>query len=80
MPYSYVKDGKVLDYHWKKLMDGVYAFYIGDIYLGQVFNLNRGGWSAVSKKPNDLCPIAGFKTRLKASEMLIKLAGYDFSN
>ena len=72
--YSVVVDGKVLDFHYKKLSTS-YAFYIGDILIGQIFKMKRY-WTAVSNKPNDLCLIYGFKSRYYASEFLLKLQGY----
>lgn len=69
---SSIVDGKVLDWHFKKHPNG-YVFYIGDILIGQLFNLGRiSRWSAVSNRPirghGD-----GFISRWKASEFLLKL-------
>lgn len=79
MPTSIIKDGKVLDYHYKQIQGFIYAFYIDDIYVGQLFRINRGtqtSWSCVGTKPNDLYPIQGFRTRFDASEMLLKMEGH----
>ena len=73
--YSVVLGGKVLDYHFKKLKAGHYAFYIGDILVGQVLIL-RSGWSAVGYSPSKLCPVHGFNSRLRAAEFLLCLEGY----
>lgn len=75
MPYSIIVNGKVLDYHYKKLSAFSYNFYIGNMYMGQVFNMGKS-WSCVAKEPNKLCPIDGFKTRFDACEMILKLNGY----
>lgn len=73
--YSITIDSKVLDYNYKKLDDFTYAFYVGDIYIGQVFRMKKY-WTAVSGKPCDICPVEGFKNRLYASQFLLKLEGY----
>jgi hypothetical protein len=78
--HSIIIDNKVLDFKFKKQAhftdaSRAYAFYIGDILVGQVFNFSSG-WTAVSKQPHPLCPVVGFKTRLDAAEMLLKLNGY----
>ena len=73
--YSIVLDGKVLDYRYKKMNHFTYAFYVGDIYVGQVFRMKHY-WSCISSKPNDLCPVDGFKNRFHASEFILKLGGY----
>ena len=74
--YSEIVDGKVLDYRFKKLESNGYrhyAFYIGDIYIGQLFgDEKKRNWSCVSCNPNPLFPISGFRTRLDACEILLK--------
>ncbi len=72
---SIVVDKKVLDFRYKKLTDFSYAFYVGDILVGQVFKMKRY-WSCVSHEPHELCPVDGFKLRHYAAEFLIKLNGY----
>ncbi len=75
---SCIVDGKVLDFKYKKLNEFTYAFYIGDIYIGQVFNMDTS-WTAVGRPANDtksLGPINGFKNRYYASEYLLLLTGY----
>ena len=73
--YSIIVDGKVLDFKWKKHTEFSYVFYIGDIAVGQVFRM-RNSWTCVSHTPNKLCPVDGFKTRMYASEFLLKISGY----
>jgi len=73
--YSVVVDGKVLDFKFKRLNDFTYAFYIGDILVGQVFHM-KTSWSCVSHTTNTLCPVAGFKSRYYAADFLLKLGGY----
>jgi len=74
--YSVNVAGKVLDYKYKKQTEIIYAFYIGDILIGQLFKMRRG-WSAVSwKTHSELCPVHGFRTRFDASEFLLKVNGY----
>jgi hypothetical protein len=64
-------DGKVLDWHWKRRGVDI-LFYVGDIYIGQLFNLGRRGWSALHKDPNEIGLVEGFKTRYDASHFLLK--------
>ena len=72
---SHIHNGQVLDYHYKKLGNGGYAFYIGDIYIGQLYKVGKA-WSVVGRAPNKLCPIEGFISRWKAAQFLLKLEGY----
>ena len=65
---SEVIDGKVLDWHFKK-MNICYFFYIGDIYVGQLFKTKRNGWIAVS----DLGKCEGFITRWKGCQFLLDI-------
>ena len=73
--YSAIVDGKVLDFKYRRINDFTYGFYIGCIYVGQVFNMKRY-WSCVAASPNELGSISGFKNRYYASEMLLKMEGY----
>jgi hypothetical protein len=38
---STIVDGKVLDHRYKKIGDFIYNFYVGDIFIGQVFNMGK---------------------------------------
>lgn len=69
---SSVVDGKVLDWHWKRReIDEL--FFVGDRYIGQVFNMGRGGWSALHRNPQSTIGLVdGFKTRYAASRFLLK--------
>jgi len=68
--------GKVLDFYYKKReLEGNYSFYIGDIFIGQVFNMGRY-WSCVSGKPHEFSLVDGFKTRFHASVFMLRLQGY----
>lgn len=69
--YSSIVDGKVLDWRWKK-RDVDTLFYVGDIFIGQLFNNGRNGWSAVYKDPTGLGCVDGFKTRYAASQFMLK--------
>ncbi len=73
--YFVVVDGKALDFRFKKLQEHHSAFYIDDIYIGQIFKMMRS-WSIVGKTPNRLYPIDGLKTRLDCCTLLLKLEGY----
>jgi hypothetical protein len=72
---SLVVNGKVLDYKFKKTVDGIYAFYIGDILIGQAFKMRRD-WSAVSIICERMSKVDGFKTRIRAADYMLKLQGY----
>ena len=77
--YSINVDGKVLDFRYKKQNEFTYAFYIGDILIGQIFKMGRAGWTAVfwgEHNHRDLFPVDGFKTRYAASEFMLKVGGY----
>jgi len=80
MPYSCIHEGKVLDFHYKRIGDITknfhYAFYIGDIYVGQIFRMGKGDYSVVGNTPNFLSPINGLNSRFIASELLLKMEGY----
>lgn len=75
MPISIIHKGRVLDFHYKKLNDFTYAFYVGDIYVGQVFRAKRY-WSCVGTSGSRLYPQDGFKNRYYASEFLLKVESY----
>ena len=69
---SSVVGNKVLDWHWKKLGTDRYKFYIGDIFIGQVFNMGVHGWTGLHREPNIIGLCEGFKTRYDASHFLLK--------
>ena len=71
--YSVIINGKVLDFKFKRLNDFTYNFSVGDIFLGQIYHIDKS-WSCVSfLASSDLCPINGFRTRFDAAEMLLKI-------
>jgi hypothetical protein len=72
---STIVDGAVLDWRFKKRNAFTFAFYIGDIFVGQIFKMRRR-WSVVGKSPNILCPIDGLASRADAAELLLKLEGF----
>ena len=75
--YSQIVDRKVLDYHYKKMKhNNGYFFYIGDIYIGQMYKI-RDYWAIVPRTKCKICPINGFINRYYAAETLLKLAGYN---
>jgi len=69
--YGSVVDGKVLHWKWKK-RELDYLFYVGDIYVGQLFYIKRLGWSALHREHNCVGAVHGFKCKLAASEFLLK--------
>lgn len=82
--YFAIVDGKALDWHFRPVTDNHYAFYVGDMLLGSIFNLSRN-WSAVCApeytvwfERNGLKQtfgsVQGFKTRFDAAEYLLKTA------
>ena len=61
---SSIINGEVLD--WKTIKsDFQYSFYIGNVLVGQLFNLGKLGWTAVPLYKN-LQKVDGFKTKYKA--------------
>jgi len=77
--YSTVVDGKVLDWKYKRSGHDfpVYNFYIGDIFIGQIFNLGRSGWCPVTF--HTVCPyknVHGFRTLCHASEFMLQVCGF----
>ena len=73
---SVVYKGKVLDFKYiTRETDTV--FYIGEIIIGQMFNLDRLGWSAICIGQNPKMRRAnGFKTRYAASQFMLESLGY----
>jgi len=70
---SAIVNGKVLDFKFKKGgQDFITVFYVGDIYVGQIFKMSHG-WSVVGKSPNALSPIDGLRTRWQAAQLLLKM-------
>lgn len=76
--YLIIVDGKVLDYKFKKhkAADFIYSFYIGDIFVGQLFRMRKNGWSCVPRDSYPLSPMDGFRSRFDAAECLLKMCGY----
>lgn len=72
MPYSHIVDGKVLDVTCKNMRDKHYAVYLGDILIGQIFNM-KFGWDVVSNYPQPLGVISGLKSKWKCYDLLIKM-------
>lgn len=76
---SCVYNGKVLDFHYKKLSDRCYNFSIGDIFIGQIFKMRKHNWYAVSWYENargSRFSMGGFGSRYHASEYLLKINGF----
>lgn len=75
---SIVLKGKVLDFKYiqNKHLKFVYNFYIGDIYVGQLFKIDEHRWAAVGNTSHKFNKIDGFGTRWKAAEFLLRLEGY----
>jgi len=67
-------DGKVRTFRYKKQSDFIYAFYLGELLMGQLFNMGKS-WSAVSwvKDPDGQRKVGGFKTRHDAVNYLIQV-------
>ena len=74
---SLVLDGKVLDYRYKKRDEFTSSFYVGDILVGQVFDMGRSGWSAVCCGDCVMRPAEGFKTRYAASKFMLQSKGLE---
>ena len=83
MPLSCIYQGKVLDFKYKqcKIQKFIFAFYIGDILIGQIFKHGKHNWTAVSFHPNALGRrVSGFGTRYHASEYLLDINGFNKDN
>ncbi len=78
---SKIVNGKILDYNYKKLQENQYAFYIGDILIGQVFKM-RSGWSSVINfRPCITVGVVdGFKTRYAASAYMLQCIDLEKKN
>ena len=76
--YSTIVDGEVIDWRYKKLQKGHYAFYLGDTLVGQVITSGRRlGWSVISNiRLNEIGPVGGFKNRHYATEYLLQFNRY----
>lgn len=76
--FSVVHEGKVLDFHYKKLPQGyIYVFYIGDILIGQIFRHSEHNWHGVSFYKDIRGSMGGFGSRYHASEYLLKICGFN---
>jgi len=64
-------EGQILDWHWEKRQTD-YLFFVGDIYIGQVFKMPRDKWSALHRHPQNVGLVDGFKSRYDASHFLLK--------
>lgn len=76
MPSSVCVNGKVFDFHYKATTNFIYSFFIGDIFISQIFNMGKRGWSVVlhSEIPaGALRSVSGFRTRADAAEYALRL-------
>ena len=70
--YFHIEDSKVLDWHFKKgNFNDSWFFYVGDIFIGQVFREKRNYFTAVSAKYPVGFPVQGFRSRHIAAEFLL---------
>lgn len=74
---SEIVNSTVLDFHFK-LRDIDTLFYIGDIYIGQIWHI-RNKWTCLSKYPTKYGSIGGFRTRLDAAEYLLQVFRVEFN-
>ena len=70
---SIIHNGKVLDFCYKVSQKGLsYNFYVGDIFIGQIFKRSKHNWTGISF--TDIKgSMGGFGSRYHASEYLLKL-------
>lgn len=68
---SSIVEDKVLDWKWKRY-NYRYTFFIGDIFIGQVFNMDKLGWTALHRDHQPIGLVEGFKTKYAASHFLLK--------
>lgn len=80
--YSIIYEDKVLDFHYYKGggNNNMYNFYIGDIFIGQIFKRRKHSWHAVSFHKNsqdkETRHMGGFGCRDYAAEFLLKVNGF----
>lgn len=72
---SLVKDGKVLDWRFKRQNEFTTAFYVGDIFVGQVFKMKKGDYSAVCGGECIMRMMSGFGTRYAACHFMLTSCG-----
>jgi len=72
---SLVKDGKVLDWRFKRMNEYTIAFYVGDIYVGQVFKMKNRSYAAVCAGDCKLRMMEGFATRYAACHFILVSTG-----
>ena len=76
MPYSVIVNREVRDIGYRKLENEGYAVYLGEEYIGQVFELRRQHWAAVPRTPHKLSPLYGFGSRPSAMEIILRIEGF----
>ena len=79
MVLSCCYEGKVFDFHYKqnKSQKFIYNFYIGDVFIGQLFKLGKHDWSAVPWHEKGRGKSEqGFGSRYQASNYLLKVTGF----
>ena len=70
MPYSVVRDGKVLDITYRKRSNGDTLIWLGENVIGQIFKV-RNYYSVIVNGPipiDCIKKVDGFKTRLHCAE------------
>ena len=74
MPLSGIVNGKVLDHKYVNQKDGFYAFFLGDMCLGQIVKNRRGGWCAIPIHTQSVYgKVEGFRTREDAAEFILQV-------
>lgn len=61
-----------MEYNFRSHSDDGYLFYLGDIFLGTVFEY-ESGWDALSILENRYGRIMGFKTHIDAGRYLVQV-------
>ena len=78
--YHCIVDGEVKDIIWKKFDNQRgYHLYLDDTFIGQIFKMNGGEWSAVAwgKIPaSTLRRVVGFNSRWRATEYILRAKRY----
>lgn len=74
--------GEWVDSSWEQVLPHVYNYSVGDVFIGQVFDLGDNTWSCVGfETPHHVYPVHGFSTKESAAEFMLKLSKYgDFFN
>jgi hypothetical protein len=75
---SIAHNNTILDFKFKKhALPFIYNFYLGNIFIGQIFKIKSNSWSAIPfHTPSPYGAIDGFKSRDDAAMIMLKICGF----